>query len=286
VTLRLTVVFLLLFPAAASAAGSGGTPAGPAAQSFTATPATVAPGASVTLAFRATPGALVRVDVLTADKAFARIGFGRVGKSGSLRRSWKAAVPVGKYTARLVVKGAGVTRYLRTSLSVVAPTPPPAATAAPAAAPAATGTLTAATSKIFPVQGAYSFGGAGAVFGAGRTGHIHQGQDIVASEGQPVVSPVAGTVHWIAYQASGAGHYVVVAGADGRHYVFMHLQAGSIVVTKTATVAPGQRLGNVGNTGASEGPHLHFEIWVNGWWATKTSAPIDPLPDLRAWAAG
>ena len=41
----------------------------------------------------------------------------------------------------------------------------------------------------------------GARFGAGRTGHVHQGQDIVAAEGTPVVTPVAGIVHWRAYQA-------------------------------------------------------------------------------------
>ena len=74
----------------------------------------------------------------------------------------------------------------------------------------------------------------------------------------------------------------MIAGADGRHYVFMHLQPGSIAVAKGATLAAGQRLGAVGSTGASSGPHLHFEIWVNGWWATKASAPIDPLPDLQA----
>ena len=63
----------------------------------------------------------------------------------------------------------------------------------------------------------------------------------------------------------------MIAGDDGRHYVFMHLQAGSIVVAKGAPVAAGQRRRIVGNTGASDGPHLHFEIWVNGWWATKAS---------------
>jgi murein DD-endopeptidase MepM/ murein hydrolase activator NlpD len=91
-------------------------------------------------------------------------------------------------------------------------------------------------------------------------------------------------VHWIAYQAAAAGHYVVIAGADGRHYVFMHLQAGSIAVTKGAAVAAGQRLGAVGSSGASSGPHLHFELWVNGWWASKVSTPIDPLPELQAWS--
>ena len=51
----------LIFPATASASGSGGTLAGPTAQRFTASPATVAPGAKVTFAMRATPGARVRV---------------------------------------------------------------------------------------------------------------------------------------------------------------------------------------------------------------------------------
>jgi murein DD-endopeptidase MepM/ murein hydrolase activator NlpD len=281
VTRAFTVVFaLLVFPATASAAGSGGALAGPTARGFTASPATVAPGANVTFAFRATPGALVRVDVIAPDQPAVRVRLGRVSSRGSVRATWNATLPAGKYTARLVVSGAGVTRYLRSALSVVAPTPPPAP-----AAPAAPASLATTGSKTFPVQGPYSFGGEGARFGAGRTGHSHQGQDVVAAEGLPVVSPVNGTVFWIAYQASGAGHYVVVAGADGRHYVFMHLQAGSIVVAKGAPIASGQRLGAVGNTGASEGPHLHFEIWVNGWWATKASAPIDPLPELQAWAA-
>jgi murein DD-endopeptidase MepM/ murein hydrolase activator NlpD len=271
----LVLAVLLILPATASAAGSGGTLAGPAARSFSATPATVAPGERVTFALQATAGALVRVDVIAPGKPAVRVRLGRVGSGGSRRGSWRAAIGAGKYTARLVVSGAGVTRYLRTPLSVVAPTPTPVPVA-----PAALSTA----SKIFLVQGLYSFGGEDARFGAGRPGHVHQGQDIVAAEGTPVVTPIAGTVHWTAYQAEGAGYYVVIAGADGRHYVFMHLQAGSIAVTKGAAVAAGQRLGAVGSTGGSSGPHLHFELWVNGWWASQASAPIDPLPELQSWA--
>jgi murein DD-endopeptidase MepM/ murein hydrolase activator NlpD len=95
---------------------------------------------------------------------------------------------------------------------------------------------------------------------------------------------VAGTVHWRAYQAGGAGHYVVVRGDDGRDYVFMHMLDGSVSVEKGQRVAAGQRLGLVGSTGRSDGPHLHFEIWPDGWYA-EGSEPIDPLPDLQAWAA-
>ena len=49
-------------------------------------------------------------------------------------------------------------------------------------------------------------------------------------------------------------------------------------------VTAGQRLASVGSTGSSSGPHVHFEIWPDGWYANARSRPIDPLPDLRAWA--
>jgi len=277
-----SLLVLLTLPAGASAQ-SGGTPAGPTASSFSASPSSVAPGARVAFALRATPGALVRVDVIAPGKAAVRVKLGRVGDSGRARGTWRAAVASGKYTARLVVTGAGVTRYYRTPLSVVAATPK--ATPTPAPVPAAPAAVTTSASKIFPVQGPFSFGGPDARFGVGRPGHTHQGQDITAAEGTPVVTPLAGTVHWTAYQEGGAGYYVVIAGADGRHYVFMHLQQGSIAVTKGAPVTAGQRVGLVGSTGSSTGPHLHFEIWINGWWATMASTPIDPLPELLAWAA-
>jgi murein DD-endopeptidase MepM/ murein hydrolase activator NlpD len=274
VILPLLIVALLIFAAPAQAAsGTGGTLAGPTGRDFSVAPATVAPGGKVTFAFRATPGARVRVDLLRPGQPAVRARLGRVGASGAVRSDWTAALSAGRYTARLVVSGARSTRYLRVPLSVVAPAPPP---------PPVPASL-ASASSLFPVQGPYTLGGAGSRFGAGRTGHSHQGQDIAAAEGTPVVTPRGGTVHWVAYQAAGAGHYVVIAGDDGRHYGFMHLQAGSILVAKGAPVAAGQRIASVGNTGASEGAHLHFEIWLNGWWATKASAPIDPLPDLMSW---
>jgi murein DD-endopeptidase MepM/ murein hydrolase activator NlpD len=156
------------------------------------------------------------------------------------------------------------------------------ATTVQVAAPAADPVL--ASNGVFPVSGPYDFGGSGSRFGAGRHGHSHQGQDIAAADGTPVLAPKAGTVHWRAYQASGAGYYLVLD-ADGEDYmyVFMHLRQGSLLVSKGDRVAAGQQIGQVGNTGVSYGPHLHFEIWDGVWYGG--GKPIDPLPILQSWAA-
>ena len=171
-------------------------------------------------------------------------------------------------------KARGKARRRRAALKQPKPAPP-----APAPAPLPIPT----SDHAFPVAGPYSFGGADGRFGAGRKGHIHQGQDITAAEGVPVVAPWAGTVEAVKYQAGGAGHYVVLDGdGEDRDYVFMHLRQGSVIVTKGAAVVKGQQLAQVGNTGSSTGAHLHFEIWIGGGWYTG-GQPTDPLPFLQAW---
>lgn len=137
----------------------------------------------------------------------------------------------------------------------------------------------------FPVQGAFTFGGRDARFGVGRPGHVHQGQDVPAASGTPIVAPVAGTVTWKANQPGGAGIYLVLrASSHGRDYVFMHLKRGSVLVAPDQPVTAGQQLAEVGATGIASGPHLHFEIWIGGWQA-RGGAPIDPLPQLERWSA-
>lgn len=136
----------------------------------------------------------------------------------------------------------------------------------------------------FPLLGSgFSYGGDGSRFGAERPGHSHQGQDLTAPEGTPVVAPRGGVIQTVAYQAEGAGHYVILDGAgEDRDYAFMHLQTGSIPVRQGQRVRTGQLLGRVGNTGASSGAHLHFEIWEGGGWY-EGGSPVDPLPYLRRW---
>ena len=198
------------------------------------------------------------------------------------RWTFRRALTPGGYVARVhAVDGRG--RVL--ARSVAAPGKQLLAVDAPrtAVVPPVTGGLAAAPG-VFPIRGPYSFGGADARFGAARNGHVHQGQDVTAAEGTPLVSPIAGTVYWRAVQSGGAGHYLVIRGSDGRDCVFMHLVAGSEAVAKGDAVAAGQVIGAVGSTGDATGPHLHFELWPGGWQA-KSTRPIDPLPQLQAWAA-
>ena len=124
----------------------------------------------------------------------------------------------------------------------------------------------------FPIAGRFTYGSSGSRFGAPRSGHSHQGQDLAAASGTPLVAPRAGTIEAVQYQARGAGHYVVLdSGDEDRDYVFMHLLSGSVTVREGQSVRTGQRIGAVGSSGASSGPHLHFEIWTGGGWYTAAT---------------
>ena len=134
---------------------------------------------------------------------------------------------------------------------------------------------------IFPVRGRHDFGGAGAHFGAGRAGHSHQGQDVMASCGTRMVAARGGRVQFKGYH-SAAGNYLVIDG-DGTEvdYVYMHLDQPS-PFGEGDRVYTGQTIGAVGETGNARGCHLHFEMWSGpGWY--DGGDPFDPFPALRAW---
>lgn len=141
----------------------------------------------------------------------------------------------------------------------------------------------AAGTPVFPIPGPHNFGGAQSRFGAGRSGHSHQGQDVFAACGERLLSVQAGTVKARGYQGSGAGHYLVVAGADGIDYVYMHLLKASWAPAGTA-LSPGTQIGNVGDSGNASGCHLHFELWTSPGWYSGGVAQ-DPLPSLLVWDA-
>lgn len=134
----------------------------------------------------------------------------------------------------------------------------------------------------FPVQGTHDYGtGSGARFGAGRSGHSHQGQDVFAACGTPLVAARGGVVKIQRFQGN-AGNYLVIdrAGADVDH-MYAHLRDAALV-QKGARVRTGQLIGYVGDTGDAHGCHLHFEEWGAPGWYTG-GKPFDPLPDLKAW---
>jgi murein DD-endopeptidase MepM/ murein hydrolase activator NlpD len=135
---------------------------------------------------------------------------------------------------------------------------------------------------LFPLRGTFSYGTADDRFGAKRDGHKHQGQDLLAADGVPVVAPRSGTIVYVGYQASAAGYYVVLDGDnEDLNYVFMHLQKDSIPVVAGQHVNMGDRLGSVGHSGDAQGSHLHFEIWQGPWY--NGGHAIDPLPYLQQW---
>ncbi|HEV2819012.1 MAG TPA: M23 family metallopeptidase [Solirubrobacteraceae bacterium] len=247
------------------------------------------------------PALRLRVDHREASRVTARVvvldretgdpvalyDMNRIRTNRTVTRRFPRATKLrpGRYTVRLHVKDhrgrtlrRGASTTGKAGLTVRAPRPAPAPPPAPAPAPS-TG------SYAFPIAGVYSLGGPDGQFGADRGKHRHQGQDLTAAEGTPIVAPIAGRVRQTAYQDEGAGEYVVLDGSDGRSYFFAHCQRGSTAVQAGQPVIRAARLCAVGSTGASSGAHLHFEIWTPGW-RTPGSAPIDPLPILRAWEQG
>ena len=149
--------------------------------------------------------------------------------------------------------------------------PAPLSDGAPAPVPTADG-------YAFPVVGPFTFGEG---FGVARAGHTHEGQDVLAGCGLPLVAARGGTVKFNATQAN-AGNYLVIAADDGADMVYMHLRERS-PLRKGDTVTTGEQVGIVGRTGDATVCHLHFELWTSPGWYSG-GHPIDPLPSLRVWA--
>lgn len=90
---------------------------------------------------------------------------------------------------------------------------------------------------------------------------FHKGIDLVGIDDKTVYSICDGTVR-TAYQANGAGNYIVVTMTDGRRVFYMHL--ASFLVKNGAKIKRGEPIGIMGNTGNSTGAHTHLEIRPKG----------------------
>ena len=100
-----------------------------------------------------------------------------------------------------------------------------------------------------------------------RWGRTHKGTDIAGATGSPVKVADNGIVVTAEYQDNGYGNIIIVDHQNGLHTWYAHLNA--IYVAQGDVVEKGTVIGEVGNTGFSTGPHLHFEVRENG-------TPVDP----------
>lgn len=214
---------------------------------------------------KATPGSRVRVEGQYLDSV-RRVVF--AGADGSLparyvKRGYgavTATVPKGAVSGRVLVVASDGTRSNRTprQLEVLPPEMIP--------------------EQVFPIRGGHDPFSPN--FGEDRGTHRHQGQDVSAPCGRPLVSVRKAVVEVRDTQWSGAGHYVVLRNlGTNTRFVYMHLQSPS-PHREGARVGAGQPIGRVGNTGRSFGCHLHFEFW-RGPWQTGGKV-IDPYPLLRS----
>ena len=133
--------------------------------------------------------------------------------------------------------------------------------------------LIAHTPSIRPVEGGYTssrFGMRTDPF-SGKWKH-HNGLDFVQERGAPVYATANGKVIF-AKNSPGFGKLVIIDHGYSFSTSYGHL--GRLLVKKGQTVERGQKIGEIGNTGRSTGPHLHYEVAVN----KKAVDPIDYLYD-------
>ena len=141
------------------------------------------------------------------------------------------------------------------------------------------GSYGSSTGFIWPTRGAYRVSSHYGYRSASISGwSYHGGIDIVlgsgSSAGIPVVAAASGTVVTAYSGWRGYGHTVVIDHGNGIKTRYAHMYPGSISVRVGQRVYQGQQIGRIGSTGNSTGPHLHFEMLVNGY-------KVNPYPYIR-----
>ena len=141
------------------------------------------------------------------------------------------------------------------------------------------GSYGSSTGFIWPTRGAYRVSSYYGYRSASISGwSYHGGIDIVlgsgSSAGIPVVASASGTVVVANSGWRGYGHTVVIDHGNGIRTRYAHMYPGSITVRVGQRVYQGQQIGRIGSTGNSTGPHLHFEMLING-------RKVNPYPYIR-----
>ena len=91
---------------------------------------------------------------------------------------------------------------------------------------------------------------------------FHAGEDIGAPSGTPILAADSGMATVIPDNGNGYGNYIMINHGGGRVTLYAHMSG--FAISNGETVSQGQVIGYVGSTGNSTGPHLHFEVRVNG----------------------
>jgi murein DD-endopeptidase MepM/ murein hydrolase activator NlpD len=119
---------------------------------------------------------------------------------------------------------------------------------------------------IWPVNGIIT-----SPFGP-RAGGFHPGLDIGVPEGTPIAAAASGVVTFAGWNDGGYGNFVIIDNGGGISTAYAH--QSQIAVSSGESVSQGETIGYVGTTGNSTGPHLHFEVRVNG----TAVNPLNYLP--------
>lgn len=136
----------------------------------------------------------------------------------------------------------------------------------PAAQSMSNRSFSTVTQLLWPVDGAYNINSDYSY----RWGKFHYGLDIGVgsgpgtSLGKYVLAAADGVVELTDIMPSGYGYYIILDHGNGMETVYGHLYENSFLVSEGETVTAGQHIARVGQTGNATGPHLHFEVRVNG----------------------
>ena len=130
---------------------------------------------------------------------------------------------------------------------------------------------------IYPVPSAYSRITTYMYYSSGQ---YHGAVDFGSGgiNGQPVYAVADGVVHTAKALNYSYGNYVIIAHYNGLYTLYAHGQAGSIRVSEGQYVSQGQQIMNVGSTGNSSGPHLHFEVRTSPGLYDNRVNPVNYLP--------
>ncbi len=149
----------------------------------------------------------------------------------------------------------------------------------PAPAPPSQAILARFAGAVFPVRGPVNYVDTFGAYRADMKGHRHEGNDIFATMGTPIVAVLAGVIGYSTYGIGGNNAHLTDARGD--YFYYAHMERFAAGLKSGDHVVAGQVIGYVGETGDAAGtsPHCHFEIHPDG------GPAVDPFAYLEAWRA-